>query len=146
MYVPVVHKVHRGNKNAFSPGHKHHEKLSPRPSGSSASLGPTLAPHLGSATPSPGQLRQDVHNQSSPVRRNIGKSGNYVCAHKYELCLLDGGHSDLDREAEALAALTSGLQQQTPGLLSVGLVQNGSRRKTPLIQHKAVPNSWEEVT
>lgn len=76
--------------------------------------------------------------------------GSFLSAHKYELdshkCVCwRGGHSDLDREAETLAALTSGLQQQTPGLLSVGLVQNRSRRKTPLIQHKAVPNSWEEV-
>lgn len=33
------------------------------------------------------------------------------------VCFL--GHSDLDREAEALAALTSRLQNQTSGLLSV---------------------------
>lgn len=55
------------------------------------------------------------------------------------VCFL--GHSDLDREAETLAALTSRLQNQTSGLLSVWFVQNSSRRKTPLIQHQAVPNS-----
>lgn len=52
--------------------------------------------------------------------------------------------SDLDREAEALAAPTLRLQKQAPGLLPVRFIQHGSRRKAPLVQHQTVPDTWEE--
>lgn len=119
-------------------------KLSPRSSERSASPGPSPAPRQCSAAPSPGQPRWDVRNQSSPFHSNISKHVTRVFACLLTCVRVFGSHSDLDREAKALAGLTSRLQEHTPALLTVGLVQKSSRRKTPLIQRQTVPDGCEE--
>lgn len=51
-------------------------------------------------------------------------------------------HADLDRKPVVQADLTSCLQEQTFGLLTIGFIQDGSRRKTTFIKHQEVPNRW----
>lgn len=53
--------------------------ISPQSSRCLAGPGPALDLHLGSAALSPGQLRWDVHNRSSPVRGNIITCVVHVC-------------------------------------------------------------------